>query len=284
MAGHLKAYWERLQKDVSPSERIEFDGAFQSIDADEFDWWIDAGYDEKSAFERMNLAKRERKRKEALAAEAAKSAAAEISLKSVNTTPSFHLRPVDTINYSDPSWSKMAQSLSSDPDLELTFEDVLSDLKEMDSTARQMWNNELEKHGNNIDAVIFSFGYDIMVLMAANKRSARRERKRLERRVAELEAISHQIASAARQLTALEERINDFADKGVWKPGCLYRKMNIVTDGGSLWIAQRPTEEKPGDGDGWRLAVKRGRDGRDVKPEQIAKHLLPNVLAAIDKK
>lgn len=55
-------------------------------------------------------------------------------------------------------------------------------------------------------------------------------------------------------------------DRGVYKPGVLYRKGAAVTAQGSLWIAQGDTRERPGDGStAWRLAVKKGRDGRDLR-------------------
>lgn len=52
-------------------------------------------------------------------------------------------------------------------------------------------------------------------------------------------------------------------DRGVWKEGSKYEQGDAVTWGGSLWIAQKETEAKPDSGDGWRLSVKRGRDGKD---------------------
>ena len=66
------------------------------------------------------------------------------------------------------------------------------------------------------------------------------------------------------------ERVKEFAfdlpvilDRGVFKEGQPYEQGDGVTWGGSFWIAQRNTAAKPGEGDDWRLAVKRGRDGRD---------------------
>ena len=53
-------------------------------------------------------------------------------------------------------------------------------------------------------------------------------------------------------------------DRGVWREG-EYRKGDAVSWAGSLWIAQEDTSEKPDAGKGWRLAVKRGRDGKDAK-------------------
>ena len=55
-------------------------------------------------------------------------------------------------------------------------------------------------------------------------------------------------------------------DRGVWKPGTWYGKGDGVTWGGSFWIAQEATQAKPGeagaDSRAWRLAVKRGTDGK----------------------
>lgn len=50
-------------------------------------------------------------------------------------------------------------------------------------------------------------------------------------------------------------------DRGVWKDG-EYKAGDGVTWAGSFWIARKGTESKPGSGDAWRLAVKRGQDGK----------------------
>lgn len=56
-------------------------------------------------------------------------------------------------------------------------------------------------------------------------------------------------------------------DRGVYQAGRTYEKGDGVTFGGSFWIAQDVTSEKPGDGaTKWRLAVKAGREGREGKP------------------
>jgi len=67
------------------------------------------------------------------------------------------------------------------------------------------------------------------------------------------------------------ERIREFPcllpimlDRGVYKDSGSYERGDAVTWAGSLWIAQEPTGEKPDSGKGWRLAVKRGRDGKDA--------------------
>jgi hypothetical protein len=57
-------------------------------------------------------------------------------------------------------------------------------------------------------------------------------------------------------------------DAGVWKEGGNYVPGDAVTMGGSLFIAQVETITKPGKSDDWRLAVKRGTDGRDWRPEE----------------
>lgn len=55
-------------------------------------------------------------------------------------------------------------------------------------------------------------------------------------------------------------------DRGVYRAGQAYQKGDCVTFGGSLWIAQANTEAKPDGADsGWRLGVKRGRDGKSVE-------------------
>jgi hypothetical protein len=54
--------------------------------------------------------------------------------------------------------------------------------------------------------------------------------------------------------------------RGVFRDGDQYDGGDAVTYGGSLWVALRATTTKPGDGSpDWRLAVKKGRDGRDAK-------------------
>jgi Collagen triple helix repeat (20 copies) len=56
-------------------------------------------------------------------------------------------------------------------------------------------------------------------------------------------------------------------DAGVWTEERGYVAGDTVSHGGSLFIAQVATTSKPGKSDDWRLAVKRGADGRDYRPE-----------------
>jgi hypothetical protein len=58
-------------------------------------------------------------------------------------------------------------------------------------------------------------------------------------------------------------------DRGVWSEGD-YERGDCATHGGSLWICQRDTKAKPGISDDWRLACKKGRDGRDAGPVREA--------------
>lgn len=52
-------------------------------------------------------------------------------------------------------------------------------------------------------------------------------------------------------------------DQGIFSAEKEYAPGDGVTYGGSFWIAQASTKEKPGTGGAWRLAVKKGRDGKD---------------------
>ena len=72
-------------------------------------------------------------------------------------------------------------------------------------------------------------------------------------------------------LKPLRERILELEQRewaGVWEAGKSYAKGAIVSHGGSGWLALRQYPDgKPGDGanTGWKLIVKRGRDGRDAR-------------------
>lgn len=62
-------------------------------------------------------------------------------------------------------------------------------------------------------------------------------------------------------------RIATVLDRGPYRDKEPYEKGDAVTHGGSLWIAQVDGPEgAPGlGGKGWRLAVKKGRDGKDLR-------------------
>jgi len=60
-------------------------------------------------------------------------------------------------------------------------------------------------------------------------------------------------------------------DRGVFQKDATYQKGDAVSWGGSLWIAQADTGSAPGDGADWRLAVKKGRDGKTGDPGKDAR-------------
>ena len=54
--------------------------------------------------------------------------------------------------------------------------------------------------------------------------------------------------------------------RGIYREGEEYAVGDAVTWAGSLWIAEKQTSAKPDTVEGgWRLAVKKGRDGKDAK-------------------
>lgn len=58
-------------------------------------------------------------------------------------------------------------------------------------------------------------------------------------------------------------------DAGVYKEGVQYEKGDGVSFGGSYFIAQEDTTDKPETSKAWRLSTKRGRDGKDGTVRQI---------------
>lgn len=48
----------------------------------------------------------------------------------------------------------------------------------------------------------------------------------------------------------------------IYKAGTLYTKGDLVTWGGSLWYCCEDTDTKPGESPAWKLAAKKGRDGK----------------------
>lgn len=69
-------------------------------------------------------------------------------------------------------------------------------------------------------------------------------------------------------------KIPSLIDKGVYSQSNSYEKGDGLTYGGSYWIVQKDNPEgSPGSSNDFRLAVKRGRDGKEVvkveKPETV---------------
>lgn len=51
---------------------------------------------------------------------------------------------------------------------------------------------------------------------------------------------------------------------GVWREAIAYEPGDCVQWSGNAWIAREVTSEKPGEGKGWELLARRGRDGKDA--------------------
>lgn len=80
-------------------------------------------------------------------------------------------------------------------------------------------------------------------------------------------AFAISVAKTSGPVQVVEARMNVVLDRGVWREGHTYERGDGVSFGGSTWIAQTdvPTS-KPGTNGDWRLAVKKGRDGKDWRP------------------
>lgn len=82
------------------------------------------------------------------------------------------------------------------------------------------------------------------------------------------------------------ERVRDFSIqlcsmiyRGVWREGT-YQRGDTVTWGGSMFVADRETTDKPETADsGWKLATKRGRDGKSISLQEI----LPKIEEAVKR-
>ncbi|WP_395406296.1 phage portal protein [Pseudoduganella sp. UC29_106] len=77
-----------------------------------------------------------------------------------------------------------------------------------------------------------------------------------------------------RQASGAEERkeftIPGVVDKGIFRDGEAYKRGDGVTFGGSWFLAQKDQPAgKPGESSDWRLAAKRGRDGKDAMPPAV---------------
>lgn len=91
-----------------------------------------------------------------------------------------------------------------------------------------------------------------VIVDSINKRMAP-----LLKRIEQLEKDNAQLA---------EQKLSAFADsyRGTWQPGP-HQRGAMVTWEGSLFLCWVDTEAKPGTNGDWRLVVKRGRDGKDLR-------------------
>lgn len=86
---------------------------------------------------------------------------------------------------------------------------------------------------------------------------------------AEAKLVSQAMIKAlAERVETLELQLIDgrVEYRGVWSAGQTYRRGHLVTHHGSIWHCDKPTAGKPGeDYDAWTLAVRRGKDGKDMR-------------------
>jgi hypothetical protein len=73
--------------------------------------------------------------------------------------------------------------------------------------------------------------------------------------------VERQVAPLRERIEQLEQR-KTFFYRGTWSEHEQYDEDDFVTYQGSLWHCRETTRQRPGDGNVWQLAVKRGRDAR----------------------
>lgn len=78
-----------------------------------------------------------------------------------------------------------------------------------------------------------------------------------------VQAFRPRLHDLSKRVEALE-KAGGFTYEGTAKAGREYKKGMFVTHDGSLWHCNRQTISQPGHGDAWTLAVKRGKDARDI--------------------
>lgn len=87
----------------------------------------------------------------------------------------------------------------------------------------------------------------------------------LETMLAAQKAIIKQMAGRLAALEDASASHKSMIYRGVHADGEQYDVGNTCTFGGSLWHCNEATKSRPGDGSAaWTLAVKRGRDGKDM--------------------
>jgi hypothetical protein len=101
------------------------------------------------------------------------------------------------------------------------------------------------------------FGAAVNVLLETIGNAVKAVTTRSDRAITALEA----------RVAELEARPTGVAYKGVWDSSEVYERGHFVTRAGSIWHCERDHNRGilPGAGDGWRLAVKKGSDGKDGK-------------------
>lgn len=91
-------------------------------------------------------------------------------------------------------------------------------------------------------------------------------------------AVKSIMTGGASHIAKMSAPTFDDSYKDIWKESAgEYKRGDIVTHKGSVWLAKSTTLERPGTGEGWKLIVKAGKDGRDlslVKLERPATYKL----------
>jgi hypothetical protein len=93
------------------------------------------------------------------------------------------------------------------------------------------------------------------------------EQRELTRAIAVFikEKVDEAVMPLRERIAELEKRGVDY--KGVYQRAALYRRGDIITHDGSMYVAIADIEpnELPGNGGKWVLAVKRGQDGVQLR-------------------
>jgi HK97 family phage prohead protease len=76
------------------------------------------------------------------------------------------------------------------------------------------------------------------------------------------DVVSEALSARDSKIKTLELELAARTYKGVFDPAIKYVEHNMCTKGGNLWIAIADSPGEPGRSPGWKMAVKRGRDGR----------------------
>lgn len=82
------------------------------------------------------------------------------------------------------------------------------------------------------------------------------------------EVSNAMIRALANRVEELDARLSasPLEYRGVWKPNTMYPARTFITHNGQVYFAEKATDFRPGEGHGWQLAVKAGKDGKDARP------------------
>jgi hypothetical protein len=102
-------------------------------------------------------------------------------------------------------------------------------------------------------------------------------REALELRDARIATLETELSMALARITGLDTKSlseSAFKDCGVWDTATHYERSNGVSFDGGFWLCQRAVRgEQPGNSTAWRLAVRRGKTGKEGPPGRDGKDL-----------